>query len=368
MSLWRWALEKNRNRSLWLTISGALLGVTILGTLAWASAFTHAVYQTDHTRIQATRWIFQNIGGPFNIALQMPDGSITWQGLAAPDDLQISSPSPYVLPFSPRSSGQLLEVSLPHAQTTHDSVVRVVIAGDASGTQKLAETTIPVSATSREARGSFPKIQLSAGSNYFLIFSVSGEDTISIFRNVLANESWDEGLPVPFDGLDPFGQLYRGLTMEVRWPDDEHKREVLLDTMQQADYLIVPSQRSIWATCRIPNTYPMTMNYYRALFDGSLGFEKVASFSAPFKVGPLWVSDVGGTLAWNKIPALPLFNHNILAAEEAFSVYDHPPVWIFKKRANFNLQQAANILNRTDLTQVVVQSPRNADGDWCPAQ
>jgi len=142
---------------------------------------------------------------------------------------------------------------------------------------------------------------------------------------------------------------------------------VMLDTLADADYLILPSQRAIWATCRIPRTYPMTMDYYRALFDGRLGFEQVASFSAPFKLGPLWVSDVGGTLAWNKTPALPLFNHSLFSAEEAFSVYDHPPVWIFKKRADFDLQRAADILNQVDLSTVVVQSPRDADGDWCPA-
>jgi hypothetical protein len=119
------------------------------------------------------------------------------------------------------------------------------------------------------------------------------------------------------------------------------------------------------------------MEYYRALFDGRLGFEQVASFSAPLKLGPVWVSDVGGTFAWvspvtarvwNKTPALPLFNHNWLAAEEAFSVYDHPPVWIFKKGAGFSLEKAKNILNSVDLSKVIVQSALNANGDWCPAQ
>jgi len=160
--------------------------------------------------------------------------------------------------------------------------------------------------------------------------------------------------------------LYRGTTMEIRWPDDVHKREVMLSTLADADYLIVPSQRALWSTCRIPRTYPMTMEYYRALFDGRLGFEQIASFSAPFQIGPLWISDVGGTLAWNKTPTLPLFNSSQLAAEEAFSVYDHPPVWIFKKRADFSLQKASAILEKVDLSSVVVQSPLNADGNWCP--
>lgn len=77
-------------------------------------------------------------------------------------------------------------------------------------------------------------------------------------------------------------------------------------------------------------------------------------------LGPLQVSDVGGTWAMEKRPTLPVFNYNILAAEEAFSVYDHPPVWIFKKTDGFNLEKVKQILDSVDLSQVVVQSPRDA--------
>ena len=186
-----------------------------------------------------------------------------------------------------------------------------------------------------------------------------------IARSVVANENWDEGLPMPYDGYDPFGQFYHGVTMEVRWYDDANKRQMFIDTIQQAYYILLPSQRAIWTTCRIPKTYPMTMAYYRALFDGRLGFDLAASFQAPLKIGPLEISDVGGTLAWGKTPSLPLFNHNLLSAEEAFSVYDHPPVWVFKKRADFNIASVEAVLNSVDLNQVVIQSARNATGSPC---
>ena len=141
---------------------------------------------------------------------------------------------------------------------------------------------------------------------------------------------------------------------------------MFLDTIAQADYIIVPSQRAVWATCRLPQMYPMTMAYYRALFSEHLGFSQVAFFSAPLKLGSLFVSDLAGSAAWGRAPELPIFNHNLLAAEEAFSVYDHPPVWIFKKQTGFDLGAVQRILDAVDLSLVQAQSPRDATGIPCP--
>ncbi|HEX7555404.1 MAG TPA: hypothetical protein VF338_02180, partial [Leptolinea sp.] len=108
---------------------------------------------------------------------------------------------------------------------------------------------------------------------------------------------------------------------------------------------------------RLPRMYPMTLEYYRALFDGRLGFSQAALFQAPLKIGPLEISDAGGTIAWNGPPQLPRFNFNFFAAEEAFTVYDHPPVWIFSKQAAFSMQNVRDILGGIDLTQAIFQSP-----------
>jgi hypothetical protein len=223
-------------------LSVLAFGVVMLGTFTWAYAFVKAVYFNEHTRIQASHWIYQNI----------PAGS------------------------------------------------------------------------------------------------------------VISNENWDESLPMPMDGYDPFGQLYQGVTMEVRWFDDEHKKEMFLETLPAVDYIFVPSQRGIWSTSRIPKTYPMTIEYYRALFDGQLGFDLVAMFTAPLQIGPLQISDVGGTLAWGRPPTIPVFDGSFFGAEEAFTIYDHPPVWIFKKRPDFDLERARAILDSVDLSQVVIQTAREA--------
>lgn len=336
-------------------------------TLAWAGAFTQAIYQTPHTRIQAAQWMFQNIFGPFHLNLQDENGEIFYEPLNAPDGLSISASATFVQQFQLTRAGILSYVTLPKAWADSPATLRVVIARDPAGENVLGETSLSITESQAQVAGSFGQIPLSARETYYLLASVPGQRNISIFRNVLANESWDEGLPMPFEGRDPFGGLYRGLTMEVRWPDDENKRQMFLQTLAETDYIIMPSQRAIWSSCRIPRTYPMTLDYYRALFDGRLGFELAAHFQSPLRLGPLRVSDVGGTLAWGTAPALPLFNGSSLAAEEAFSVYDHPPVWIFKKRADFNLEQARAVLSQADLGSVVVQSARDADGEWCPS-
>jgi Dolichyl-phosphate-mannose-protein mannosyltransferase len=379
--LWRWA-KGNRNSAssvstrplIPMNVRGVLsisvTSIVILGTLVWVFSFVQTVYLTDHTRVQATRWIFEQIPGPFHLAIQGNDDQLHFEPVAAPDKLQVSAGQPFVQSFVPMESGRLTEIILPHASIANGAGhLNIRIATDLDGKNVLDEAIVDIYSaewSGSERRGEFQQADLKQGTTYYLIATTDSDTPIVLQRTVIANESWDEGLPFPFDGRDPFGQLYKGITMEVRWYDDENKRQMFIDTLSEADYVILPSQRAIWTTCRIPRTYPMTMEYYRALFDGRLGFDLVAFFSAPLKLGPLEISDVGGTLAWNNIPALPLFNHSQLAAEEAFSVYDHPPVWIFRKRIDYDQKAVETFFEAIDLSQVVVQSPRDASLPPCP--
>ena len=87
----------------------------------------------------------------------------------------------------------------------------------------------------------------------------------------------------------------------------------------------------------MPQRYPMTSDYYRALFSGELGFEPVHTAVS--------YSELAGWVI------------NDDSAEEAFSVYDHPKVLIFKKTAAFSPDKARAILSRADLDTVVYMSP-----------
>ena len=362
-------IRHDEQRSNWLPASA--LSVVTIGTLIYALAFTSSIYGQDHTRVQAVRWMYGNFPAPLTLTIQTEQGPDRIL-VGLPDQTLIASGMSFETDFTASKTGRLQQIALARAGSadlTSDQVIglRITIAPldqpDLAGTQvNVSNSMQPGTAIAQFSA----QPNLLGGERYRIRFELVDAQSgpVSIRRTVLANESWDEGLPFPFDGYDPFGQFYRGLSNEVRWYDDENKKDMFLQVLNESDYLIMPSQRAVWSSARIPKMYPMTMEYYRALFDGRLGFELAAHFQAPISIGPLKISDVGGVVAWNETPQLPLFNYNFFAAEEAFSVYDHPPVWVFRKKPDFNLETARQVLDQVDLKRVVIQSPRDATPDY----
>jgi len=161
--------------------------------------------------------------------------------------------------------------------------------------------------------------------------------------SVVANEHWDWGLPLPVDGHNPFGGMYTGLEMQNYDEDTPEKLEQMLGRLDQADYIFLASNRLYASIPRLPARYPMTVNYYRRLFSGELGFELVADFTSRPALGPFQFPDQECPFPLMEAAyvhqAQPLVV-NLPPAEEAFSVYDHPRVLIFEKTARFDLAQA----------------------------
>ncbi len=359
-------MTRSRKKGLRL-LGGVWIAAALIGAGTWALTFVRTVYDQPHSRVEAVRWIYRQIPGAiqFESALGKTGGAVA-DGtdivrVAAADLILITPDDPFRTHFTVaepvvaralRLAKVEIDGGVPNAKLS--VVVRgaggaTVYQSDAvlTGSGAASETILPLEAALPLDSGSY-ELELAA------------DTEVRLRRNVIANESWDEGLPFRLDGIDPFGQLYSGITNEVRWSDSEGKKEMFLSVLDRADYLIVPSQRSLWSAVRIPKTYPMTLRYYESLFDGSLGFEKAAEFSRPFRIGKFYLSDLIGRIGIGAAPELPIYNLSLFAAEEAFSVYDHPPVWIFKKRADFSLENAAEILNGVDLAAVEVQGPRDA--------
>jgi hypothetical protein len=135
----------------------------------------------------------------------------------------------------------------------------------------------------------------------------------------IANEHWDDTLPVG-------GQAarYELLTVPVFEPDDDTKMRRLYEPLARADYYALSSPRA-WRTIgRLPDRYPLMVRFYRQLFAGRLGFEEVASFSSQPRLLGVTLDDLG--------------------AEEAFWVYDHPPVRFFRHQRKLTFAEFRSAL------------------------
>lgn len=129
-----------------------------------------------------------------------------------------------------------------------------------------------------------------------------------------AIEHWDDSLPMKGQ------ENYKIITLPLYDPDTSQKWDVINQSLSQTDYIIiasnrlyVPLQKLIHCELLPPGKcYPQTAEYYKKLFNNELGFIKVAEFSV--------------------YPIIPIFNIpiNDQSADEAFTVYDHPKVIIFK--------------------------------------
>ena len=182
-----------------------------------------------------------------------------------------------------------------------------------------------------------------------------------IFANIpqgstLANEHWDWGPPLRVDGHDPFGGMYNGLEMRLYDEDTWDKRSQLFDWLDRADYIILGSNRLYASISRLPARYPLTTAYYRTLFAGELGFELVADFTSYPALGPFQFPDQENPFPLMEAAyvrqAEPIKVH-LPPADEAFSVYDHPRVLIFRKTADYSRQRVEELLGGVDVERAL---------------
>jgi YYY domain-containing protein len=206
-------------------------------------------------------------------------------------------------------------------------------------------------------------IELTEGDRYyFRILSLTSGGGVSFLGSAISVETtWDDGLPLRFEGFDGYGGIYqRDLNLDLYSDDTPEKRARVLDTLEQIDYITISSSR-VWASAvQIPERYPMTLEYYRALvgcpenmgtercyevakpgkFEGRLGFELVQVFQSDPQIGPLRINDQ--------------------ASEEAFTVYDHPKVFVFQKTAEYDHEAVTDFLTSVDISNMRHVTPLEA--------
>lgn len=200
------------------------------------------------------------------------------------------------------------------------------------------------------------RLSLLQGQRYRLTLQLQPEGgALALSGVAIANEGdWDDGLPLRMDGYDGYGGIYPPeLNLNMYWDDNTDKLERFVRILDQAEYVVISSNRQWGSLPRIPERFPLTTEYYRQLlgcppemdvvtcyrvaqpgmFQGELGFELVRVFESP--------------------PSLAGITLNDQFAEEAFTVYDHPKVLIFKKTADYRRDVLQSRLEAVDLTYVV---------------
>jgi YYY domain-containing protein len=346
-------------------------GGVLLSTALWAYAFVQ-IYRRPHTRVAASRWIYNNVPAAVNLNIELPNGDTYQQPLPYPMDAALQADMPYNGIFVPKVSGRLTSVSFAHIQSQDDTPATLSLSIAKDANQPPRQILSTASLRTDFSTGEFFSLPLDAplllleGESYYLNLSTDGE-AIFLKGSLPINESsWDDGLPLRIDGYDGFGGLYQpGLNMEMYWNDDQTKLERLVGNLSQGDYLFISSNRQ-WATLpRVPERYPLTSAYYYHLlgcppekdviwcyntarpgeYEGELGYELVEVFESFPSV------DISDFFHWEV---------NDQFAEEAFTVYDHTKVLIFKKRDDFNENQARALLGAVDLSRVVHLTPKAA--------
>ncbi len=145
--------------------------------------------------------------------------------------------------------------------------------------------------------------------------------------NLILQEQWDDGLPVPLDGFDP--KLYRIYQLAIYDPDGPLKADYYANWLSQGNFLVISSRRLYGTLTHLQDQYPLTSFYYYLLFSGKLGYKKVAEFSSYPNLGPWTINDD--------------------SSEETFQVFDHPKVMIFKNTRHLTPAQIHDILTGSTL-------------------
>ncbi len=171
---------------------------------------------------------------------------------------------------------------------------------------------------------------------------------------IASEGDWDDNLPLRMDGYDGYGGLYPlDLTFNMYWEDSPEKLERFTRILDEADYITISSSRQWGSLPRIPERFPMTNRYYRELigcpedqiletcynlaepgiYNGRLGFELIQTFQSNPSIGPLSINDQ--------------------PSEEAFTVYDHPKVFVFKKTNAYDSEKVYKVLSSVDFSQII---------------
>jgi YYY domain-containing protein len=293
---------------------------------------------------------------------------------------QVRTGQPYSMGFTVSKAGSVETINLPYvvdqAATQEPMTLRLIV----NPGEKACETGL-ASASVRDTfePGAEPRgvpisfhfdvpLALSPDIVYTLeLCLLEGNGALAFYGTAPANESnWDDAIPYPVNGVnaypgDQYGGIYRGdLNLELNWDDIPAKLDNFLTTLDQADTIFMSSNRQWGTITRIPERFPLSVAYYRNLLGCPEGKDLVWCYNVA-EPG-MFTGNLGFELTntFTSYPNLGSLQFNDQFAEEAFSVYDHPKVLIFRKTAEYDPQHVYDILSSVDINNIIHKLPKDA--------
>jgi YYY domain-containing protein len=286
------------------------------------------------------------------------------------DEALIDSINPNLVSFTSPVDGTLSEVrlSLDPTRGPSEKNLSFEITSQPDSEEVLAKGTLTNSFIGGVEGPGFRvpldnPLELEEGQEYYLKVGMDDSNGSLVLRGAaIANEgAWDDGLPVRLDGYDGFAGIYEpGLNFDMYEDDNPNKLSRFYNILDHAEYILFSSSRQ-WGTLpRIPERFPMSSEYYRYLlgcppdrsiewcynaaqvgdFQGALGFELIEVFQSDSSIGSISLNDQ--------------------PSEEAFTVYDHPKVFIFRKSVDYDPEEVRQLLGAVDLSRVEHITPKKA--------
>ncbi len=294
-----------------------------------------------------------------------------------PPAYRVTASTPYQFPFYPQVSGTISTIRLNRVvdllKLDQDATLGVSISNPGQSEEPIASGQISKNFSAvldprgEEALIYFDQpVQLDSSIMYTIAFTVvDGASELAFYNQAPAIETtWDDALPLSMFGYNLFGYetgIYGNVrNMELYYDDTQTKKDLIYTTLDQTDAIFISSNRQWGTITRVPQRYPFTTEYYRALigcpvdkdllwcyqvaepgmFNGELGFELTAVFQSDPTFLGLTINDQ--------------------AAEEAFTVYDHPKVLIFEKTDAYDPSKVRQLLDKVDISAAIRMTPGQA--------
>lgn len=322
------------------------------------------------------------INGNPKLSLVLADGALK-SDILKPINERISQEKPFRDKVFFTQAGSIKSISFPFlldvAQVPSEKTLKVTLATEGEE-NKQSQTVIIKSdfLALGDGRG------LSSQATFEKPIEISHEQVLDLTIEVLEagaeiamsayapthESSWDDGLPTSTPGYvayQPDGGLYQGgLNLELYWPDDAAKLQRIKETLNASDYIFISSNRQWGTISRVPERYPLSTFYYRQLMGCPENLDVVSCYN--LAEPGMYTGQLGFELVktFTSYPTLFGKTFNDQFAEEAFSVYDHPKVIIFKKTETFK-PELLDQLDSVDLGKAVFLTPKQANSYKAPA-